>query len=265
MNGDSDDALLVAFIDGELDENARRAVEARLAAEADLRVHLALLQDGARPFAPAFQALLEEAPVERLKAAVAALDAGEPAPARRSPMFQFSRLGIAAAIVLFCAGIATGRYASAWLPSSPGETTASADGQQEDWRQAVAEYMALYTSDTFDMASGGQERELAAIGAKVGLELTPARVALANLPFKGAQILSFGGAPLGELAYVDPTTGPLLFCIINNAEPDAATLVAKLRGFAVASWARAGHGYMLIGRLPDNKMAELADSLRRRF
>ena len=41
MNGD-DDALLVAFIDKELDESQRRAIEARLAADADLRARLTL-------------------------------------------------------------------------------------------------------------------------------------------------------------------------------------------------------------------------------
>jgi anti-sigma factor RsiW len=261
----NDDALLVAFIDRELDENARRAVDARLAADADFRARLALLQEGGRPFAPAFQALLEQAPVERLKAAVAALDADERPLIRRSSIFRLGGLGIAAAIVLFCAGIAIGRYAPARLAPSREQATASAKGEQEDWRQAVAEYMALYTSDTFDTASAGQDGELAAVGAKVGLELKPERIALTNLQFKGAQILSFDGAPLGELDYVDPATGPVLFCIIKNSEPDAAAIAEKRRDFAVVSWAQAGHGYMLIGRLPDNKMAELADSLRRRF
>jgi anti-sigma factor RsiW len=264
MNGD-DDALLVAFIDRELDESARHALEARLAADADLRARLTLLQNGGRPFAPAFQALLDEAPVERLKAAIAAFDPREAPPVRRSPTFRLSRLGIAAAIVLFCAGIAIGRYAPAWLAPSRLEATASANGQQEDWRQSVAEYMALYTSDTFETAAGGQEGVLTAIGAKVGLELKPERIALANLQFKGAQILSFDGAPLGELGYVDAATGPVLFCIINSSEPDAAMIAEKRRGFAVMSWAQAGRGYMLIGRLPANKMAGLADSLRRRF
>ena len=41
---------------------------------------------------------------------------------------------------------------------------------------------------------------------------------------------------------------------------------AESRGeFAVASWARSGRGYMLIGRLPVNQMAQLANSLEKRF
>jgi anti-sigma factor RsiW len=35
--------------------------------------------------------------------------------------------------------------------------------------------------------------------------------------------------------------------------------------FATASWARGGRGYMLIGRLPVNQIAELAHSLEQRF
>jgi len=36
-------------------------------------------------------------------------------------------------------------------------------------------------------------KELARLGAKLGVELTPARVAIANGDFRGAQILSYGG------------------------------------------------------------------------
>jgi hypothetical protein len=97
------------------------------------------------------------------------------------------------------------------------------------------------------------------------MALTPERIALANLQFKGAQIFSYDGAPLGQLGYLDPATGPVLFCIIRDAEADAPIKAETREGFAVASWARAGRGYMLIGRLPVNQMAELANSLERRF
>jgi anti-sigma factor RsiW len=264
MNADDDDAALVAFIDGELDEPTRRTMEARLASETNLRERLALLQDGGRPFAAAFQTLLEQAPVARLKASLPnSDDAIGQSPARRSPMFRLSRLGAAAAIVLFGLGVAVGRLGPALLAPVGGEVTAG--DQQEDWRQAVAEYMALYTSDTFDAAGPAGEGELAAVGAKIGLTLNFDRIALNDVEFRDAQILNYEGAPLGELAYVDPASGPLLFCIIRNSEPDSGAKSENRRGFAVISWAKAGRGYMLIGRLPATRMAELADSLRRRF
>ena len=264
MNAD-DDPELVAFIDGRLEEGASHALEARLAADPGLRERLALLQAGGRAFAPAFEALLDQAPIERLQASLAALDQGEreDKPLRASSAFRASRFGVAAAIVLFCAGIVAGRYIP-HLPN-PSSQMASADGQHEDWRQAVAEYMGLYTPDTFAAKSASHEDELAALGAKIDMALTPERIALANLQFKGAQIFSYDGAPLGQLGYIDPATGPVLFCIIRDSEADAPMKAETREGFAVASWARGGRGYMLIGRLPVNQMAELANSLERRF
>jgi anti-sigma factor RsiW len=265
MSADDDDAQLVALIDGRLDEAAISAVERRLASDAGLRERLAQLQAGGRPFASAFQALLDEAPIERLKASLAALnlDAREDKPLRAPSAFRASRFGIAAAIALFCVGIVAGRYIP--HPSNSSLHGASAGGQHEDWRQAVAEYMGLYTPDTFAAKPASHDDELAALGAKIGMALTPERIGLANLQFKGAQIFSYDGAPLGQLGYLDPATGPVLFCIIRDSEADAPMKAEKREGFAVASWARGGRGYMLIGRLPVDQMAELANSLERRF
>ena len=72
MNWDDEDGRLVAFIDGVLDESARTALEERLAIDPALSERLTRLQDGGRPFAQAFNALLEEAPVQRLETSLAA-------------------------------------------------------------------------------------------------------------------------------------------------------------------------------------------------
>jgi anti-sigma factor RsiW len=264
--GEDEDTLLVAFIDGELDEAARCALEARLTADPDLRERLARMLSGGRPFAPAFRALLDDAPVERLRSTLAAIvDVYEQRqmPVRRYGM-RARQLAAAAAIILFCAGLIAGRYGPRWPARSPEMATATSD-REEDWRQAVAEYMTLYTTDTFATEPASQEKQLVALGSKIDLALTPQRVALANLQFKGAQIFAFQGAPLGQLGYVDPSTGPVLFCIIRNSESDAAMKAQQLGGFAVASWARGGRGYMLIGRLPTDQTAELAQSLEKRF
>jgi anti-sigma factor RsiW len=267
MSGDDEDARLVAFVDGELEEPARVALEERLAVDPVLRQRLTRLQEGDRPFAAAFAALLDEAPVQRLETSLAAhiqRQERQPTSIRDSSRAQARWLGVAAAVVLFCAGVVIGRYGPSWSARAP-EIASPSDDHEEDWRQAVAEYMALYTRDTFAMEPESQEQALAALGAKIGLSLTPERVALANLQFKGGQIFGFRGAPLAQFGYLDPATGPVLFCIIRDSEPDAAVKADNRGEFASASWARSGRGYMLIGRLPVNQVSELADTLEKRF
>jgi anti-sigma factor RsiW len=235
MSEDDEDARLVAYIDGELDKDERAAVEERLTTDADLRARLMRLREGERPFVAAFEALLERAPVERLRASLAEHVARQ----------ERRRTSI-------------GHYGPGWLAGGT-------EGGDEDWRQSVVEYAAFYTPETFGSEPASKAKDLALVGAKLGLPLTPERIALANLEFKDAQILNFRGAPLGEVDYLDPATGPVLFCIIRDSEPNAAMKTETRGEFAVASWARDGRGYIVIGKLPVKQIAELANSLEQRF
>ena len=141
MNAEDDDAQLVAYIDRELDQPDREALEARLAREPSLRERLAQLERGERPFAAAFKVLLDAAPLERLQASLAAIESREEPETSVQPArgLRLGGLAAAAAILLFVGGLVIGRYG---FP-------APEKSQSEDWRQAVAEYASLYTSDTF--------------------------------------------------------------------------------------------------------------------
>jgi anti-sigma factor RsiW len=63
-----DDAELVALIDNELEESSRAALLARLATDERLRQRYEELRQTGAPLAAAFDALLEHAPVARLRA-----------------------------------------------------------------------------------------------------------------------------------------------------------------------------------------------------
>jgi anti-sigma factor RsiW len=255
-----DDTLLIAYIDNALDEGERDRLIARLAADAELRGRLEQIQAGELAIAPAFAALLEEAPLERLRASFVASDSFASAGRTPARAMTPARLAVAAglAIALFLAGFAAGRLG--------GKEEAEED--HENWHQAVAEYMSLYTADTFAGAPTDpavQAAGLNAVSLKIGTALTPERVALPNLPFKLAILLTFDEAPLGELVYIDPQTGPVLFCIIAKSQPDAPVRAATMSGFATATWAHDGRGFMVVGRLPPQQIAEIADDLARRF
>ncbi len=250
-----DDAQLVALIDNELDESSRSALLARLAADERLRQRYEALREAAAALAASFDALLTQAPLARLRAA---LPADEPLrkPSRRLAGFALRDLAAGIVIGLLAAG------AALWAASAFGLI-----GEEDNWRSAVVDYTNLYTNETFSPLnpdSALQAAELGAVGAKVGANLTPENVALPGLRFTTAFMLAYEGAPLGVIAYVDPSGAPVLFCIHANRAPDAPLRSERRGDLALAFWARSGRGHLVIGHISEDRAVALAQMLEKR-
>ena len=250
-----DDAQLVALIDNELDDSSRTALLARLASDEGLRQRYEELRLTSAPLAASFDSLLEEAPLARLLAALPPDAAAWVQPRR----FAFAFRNLAAAFVI--GALAAG--AAIWAASTFGLF----DGR-DDWRTAIAEYTHLYTDETFapfkpDAAM--QATELSAVGAKVGANLTPENVTLPGLRFTTAFMLSYEGAPLGVIAYVDPSGEPVLLCILADQAPDTPTRSERRGDLSLAWWARGGRSRLVIGRIPEERAVALAQTLEKRI
>lgn len=259
------DAELVAYIDGELDAAGRAAVESRLATDQALRVRLEELQHSGRDFGPAFALLLDAAPTARLTETLAVAEAQA---GRRPGQNQLAL--IAAGIALFIMGAAAGTVLPSLIdPSSP--PTIAGGGEETEtpnWRAVVADYLQLYTTDTLaaipdDAAT--QAIELPSAGDKLGLQLDSAKVVLAGLTLKRAQIFELRGMPLAQIAYLSDRDGPVAFCIIRNGQADAAPQFEERLGKNIVFWQRSGRGYMLILTTPRPELEALAATLESRF
>ena len=252
-----DDAELVALIDNELDESRKTALLARLAADEQLRQRYDELREAGAPIAASLDALLEQAPLARLRAMLPPDDLVRQQSRRRFGGIALRELAAGIVIGLLAAG------AAAWVALSFGLLN-----EREDWRTAVVEYMALYTNESFAPLHPDpslQALELKALSGQVGVELTPDKVALPGLRFTTAFILSYDGSPLGEIAYVDATGAPVLFCVIANGAANAPTRTEKRGEFSLADWSRGGHGFLVIGRKPKEQIAEWAQTLEKRI
>ncbi|MBV9220699.1 MAG: anti-sigma factor [Methylobacteriaceae bacterium] len=242
------DAQLVAYLDGELSGEERAALARRIALDQETQARLAVLASGARPFKAAFEPLLDEAPVARLREALDRVQR-DGSSRRMSASVHWPRLGlIAAGLALFLAGAAVATWLP--LPFGPRSESESADNPGA-WRQAVAEYLTLYTTETLASIpddAAMRERELATVSDKLGVPLSSARVTLPDAAFKRAQLFEYEGKALGQIAYLDPATGPLALCVIANGEPDAARRTEQREGMNIIYWSRKGRGFMLIGR-----------------
>ena len=185
-----DDAELVALIDNELDESRRTVLLARLAADERLRQRYERVSANWRA-------------ARRLPRRAAHASSAR-APARRASVdspVRSAQNRSAGACGLVIGILAAG--AAAWVALSLGLLR-----ERQDWRTAVVEYTNLYTNETFSPLNPDaslQAIELRALGARVGVNLTPESVALPGLQFTVAFMLSYNGAPLGVVAYVDPS------------------------------------------------------------
>jgi anti-sigma factor RsiW len=217
-------------------------------------LRLDLLGRGGRAFGPAYDALLVAAPVARLQGTFADLVAANgPARMRRRPLWA-----LAAAVVLLIAGGLIGYLAAGALASRP---------EPPGWRQVVAEYQGLTTTETLAAIPNNPEviaQELAAIGGTLALDLSSDKLTLLNAELKRADLFRFRDKPLVQLAYLTADSGPVSFCIIANGRPDAARAFEEREGFNVVYWNDAGRGYMLIGKAPRAALEAYAGELAAR-
>jgi anti-sigma factor RsiW len=250
-----DDTELVALIDNELNESSRAALLARLPADERLRQRYDELRQTSAPLAASFDALLVQAPLARLRAA---LPADEPLsqPSRRFSGIALRQLAAGFVIGLLVAG------AAAWAALSSGLLD-----ERENWHTAVVQYTNLYTNETFSPLNPDaalQAKELSAVRARVGGNLTPENVALPGLRFTVAFMLSHGGFPLAVIAFVDPSGAPVLLCVLANRPPDGPIRSERRGDLSLASWSDDGRSYLVIGRIPEERAVALAQILKPR-
>jgi len=251
------DELLVAYLDNELDAEVRRQIEQRLNDDPQLAERLALLDRASLPFSAAYAGMLEQAPAARLQARLDTLAVQPPREKTPAARRGISRRNLIAAAV---AGLAVGTLGGRLSFGLFAET-----GRQDNWRDLVAEYMSLYTDETFvDTATTPdlQLRQLKTVGAKLGLTLDPGRLSLPGAELKFARLLSYDRQPIAQIAYLDEKHGPLALCITragNGPEEDPETEV--LRGMNVVYWTTGGHRFMLIGHNPSTELNALAKKL----
>lgn len=255
----ANDDELTAYLDGELGDSERIALERRIAEDQALRPRLDLLSGGARDFAAAYGSLLGGAPSERLQAILQGVQARSATRASRRGRWRLA--AIAAGILLFVAGATAGVFLTRLIPELAPPYEAG------NWRATVADYTALYTPDTFAAIPSDpaiHARALKAVGEKLGLDLDPAKVALPDFDLKGAILFEFRGRPLAQIAYLSATDGPVAFCIIRNGRPDAPLAYEERDGQKLVYWTRDGRGYLVIGKLPKADLEVLATTLASR-
>ncbi|TAX54172.1 anti-sigma factor family protein [Rhizobium leguminosarum] len=256
------DEDLTAFIDGELTPEEAARIEAIVNEDESTAERLEFLARANLPFEQAFAPLLAEAPRQKLEAMLAAIPAQQSARPASTPAFATRRRFLGALAASLVAGIAIDR---AVIGIGRGF---SAKDENSEWRAVVADYISLYTAETLAGPVPGREdqaAQLAGLDEKLGLSLSPEAVSLPGIDFKRALLLQYDGKPLAQIAYLDPETGPMALCIVKSDKGPKAPDLENRKGMNVVYWSNATHAFMLIGRIPVDRVQELAENARSRL
>jgi anti-sigma factor RsiW len=281
------DELLVAYLDGELDERQRAEVEDWLDRDAALRERVALLGESAALIKAAFDEDLREPLPERLIAAARGetLVADEATaanvvafrPKAKPPVHMRWWVTLPAAASVF--GLVVGAGAGYWgigevkpPPKPPEPQVAATTGTTGAWLDNIAGYHALLATagnaeNTFDLPSKGDAGEMT---SKVSQRLAQAQ-ALPKVPdlkpwglaFQGVRWLVVEGKPAAQLFYTtdNKNIGPLTVVVASSKRADAAPTFERRNEVNMLYWRRSGRAFALVGQADKGWMWGLANDI----
>ncbi|HME24403.1 MAG TPA: hypothetical protein VKI44_24235 [Acetobacteraceae bacterium] len=226
------DEELVAYLDGALEPSRRADIDATLMHNEGLAARLSALDIDTGAIRTAFEALGTTKPVARLRALLLARAIGP-----RRVWTDLRWPSMAATLLL---GAALGYGVPRVIP----------DHAKADWRVAVAEYQALYTTATLaplDLDPSALHAQVASASVALGRPITFAALQIVGLEFKRAQILNFDGRPLVQFAYLDTAGTPIAFCATRTGEADSPMRTGELLALATAYWTKGGYAFIVIG------------------
>jgi hypothetical protein len=247
MNTPSDEQL-VAYLDGELEQEYRHQLDNAIAEDSLLSLRVQWLSRSNLPYKNAYEELAQQAPLDRLQARLDAI----PSPERPGLSRRWFIAGAAAALV--AGGVLADRLFLGWHAA-----------QSNNWRALVGDYMALYVPQTLDHLptdEASQRAQLRTIDARLGLNLSPATLKLPGAEFKRAQTLEYDGVPIAQIVYLDAKHGPLALCVTRSNSGSQPLAHERRHEMNVVYWTEREHAWMLIGRNSSAQLEQHAGLLR---
>jgi anti-sigma factor RsiW len=288
------DELLVAYLDDELDEPQRAAVEGWLARDGAVRDQVARLSEGAALLRAAFDEVLREEVPGRLIAAARGAEQTDGEAARQAKVVPFHGSRRAAGFVAarhwwiavpiaasFCGLIVGGGLGYFGLSSVRGpagedkQVAATVSATTTNWLDNVAGYHKLFVSATAgensfaDIPANGDGGDVL---QKISQRTAQPGVRVPNLKpwgliFQGARLIVIESRPAAQLVYaadneaVGSAIGPLTVVVGSSKRPDVAPTFDRRQDTNVLYWRRKGHAYAIVGQAEPGYMWNLVNDI----
>jgi hypothetical protein len=95
--------------------------------------------------------------------------------------------------------------------------------------------------------TSSEVEQIAKIANAVDLPLTVHQIEIDGMPFRRDQVLNYGGSALAQIAYLDPTHGPIALCILEGSPGKMPPQVEQRHGMNIVYWSTRSHSLMVIG------------------
>ena len=257
------DERLIAYLDGEIDNDARTEIAAWLERDEALRARADRLSESGGLLRTAFDEVLHEPVPDRLIAACRPADSGD---AEKILPFQLARtkrgfggrrwwIGVPAAAALagLIAGGGLGYFAGNEAGSDLATQQAAVNLASGSWLDSIAGYHKLF------VAAGANDVALADVppaadSVRKVTQKLPADFRLPNLKpwglvFQGARFIIIEGRSAVQLFYTtdNKALGPLTVVVASSSKPDLPPTFDRRDNLNMLYWRHHGHAYALAG------------------
>jgi anti-sigma factor RsiW len=243
------EALLVAYADGELDPEAAAGIEKLLEEDPQARRQVEIYRETA--------ALLRAACSERVYATEGETLVPPPRPSlvRHRARRYGAALGLAlaACVVGFVGG-------TQWARGGPSDDSAFAS--------EVAEYHAVFSQEDKHLVEVSAERAAEIItwlGNRLDRTITIPDLSAEGLRFAGARMLVFDGRPVAQFMYTRADGRPIGFCITRSAEPPSSLEVEGHEAERTAVWRDGRFAYVVVGEVGEAGIRRIAADAARQI
>jgi anti-sigma factor RsiW len=232
---------LMAYVDGELDPETAREVEALVAVDPEARRLVELFRDTAT--------LLRSACAEQFYA-----ESALPLLPRRPPIVEASRryANLAAvAVVALVAGFGGGTLMASWPVS-----------EREHLVDEIAEYHSVQSKETkhlVEVPSSEADDLTTWLGRRLERHLEVPDLSASGLQFAGGRMLVINHKPVAEFLYTRPNGPPVALCIARTGAESADVRVERREDLHLASWQDGGYAYIIAGILSPTDAQAVAE------
>ncbi len=247
-----DDALLAAYVDGELDPITRRRVDDLLEQNAAVRDRVAMFRRSRDLLRSAFSEAEYMAPPEWLVARTKRI---------LKPGLRLRQAWWALPVAASIAGLVVGNVA---LPKNFG-IGQSASSKLDYLLEEVREYHAVFARETehvVEVPASRRDHIEEWLGNRVHYPFTVPDLTARSLTFLGARLIAIGGGVVAQLMYIDRHGEHIALCVAFTEDRlDAPMQSIQKAGLRVMGLAEGHHAFFVAGPKFNPELEALARSL----